>query len=55
MKNKKIHIQGKEITINTSQDENDYISLTDIARFKDSERTDYIIQNWMRTKDTVLF
>jgi len=33
----------------------DYISLTDIARFKDKERTDYIIQNWMRTRDTIEF
>ena len=28
-----------------------YISfLTDLARYKDKEITDYIIQNWMRTK-----
>ena len=55
MKNKKIEINGKEITITTSQDENDYISLTDIAKFKDTDRTNYIIQNWMRTKDTIYF
>ena len=33
----------------------DYISLTDLARYKDKERTDYIIQNWMRTTNTILF
>ncbi|MBI2334318.1 KilA-N domain-containing protein [Candidatus Daviesbacteria bacterium] len=33
----------------------DYISLTDIARYKDKERTDYIIQNWMRNRDTIEF
>ncbi len=38
-----------------SQNGNDYISLTDIARYKDKERTDYIIQNWMRTRDTIDF
>ncbi len=37
------------------QSDGDYIFLTDIARFKDSERTDYLIQNWMRTRDTIEF
>jgi hypothetical protein len=32
-----------------------YISLTDIARFKDEARSDYLIQNWMRTRSTVEF
>lgn len=31
----------------------DYISLTDLARFKDEERFDYIIQNWLRSKHTI--
>jgi len=51
---KKINTQGLEI-YTFSQNENDYISLTDIARYKDKERTDYIIQNWMRTRDTIDF
>ncbi len=29
--------------------EADYICLTDIARYRDAERTDYLIQNWLRT------
>ena len=33
----------------------DYISITDLARYKDKERTDYIIQNWMRTTNSLLF
>ncbi|NCN06619.1 MAG: hypothetical protein GW946_02135 [Candidatus Pacebacteria bacterium] len=45
---KKIIAKGLQITV-LSQNENDYILLTDIARHKDSERTDYVIQNWMRT------
>ena len=28
----------------------DYISLTDLAKFKDNERYNYIIQNWLRSK-----
>ncbi|MCI8832779.1 MAG: KilA-N domain-containing protein [Clostridia bacterium] len=31
----------------------DYISLTDLAKFKDEERFDYIIQNWLRSKHTL--
>ncbi|HLR37289.1 MAG TPA: KilA-N domain-containing protein, partial [Chitinophagaceae bacterium] len=33
----------------------DYISLTDMARYRDSERTNYIIQNWMRTRSAIEF
>jgi len=51
---KKINTQGLQI-YTFQQNEEDYISLTDIARYKDSERTDYVIQNWMRTKDTIEF
>ena len=43
-----------DITILSGQQE-DYISLTDIARYKDSERTDYLIQNWMRNRNTIEF
>ena len=38
----KINVLEKEITI-YSQNEEDYICLTDIARYKDPNRTDYII------------
>ena len=53
-KNKKINVQGTEITLITNK-ENDFISLTDMARFRDSERTNYIIQNWMRTRSAIEF
>src|SRR5712672_225080 len=36
-------------------EEHDYISLTDIARYKDAERTDYLIMNWMRNRNTIEF
>jgi hypothetical protein len=35
--------------------EEEYISLTDMAKYRDSERTNYIIQNWMRTRNTIEF
>jgi hypothetical protein len=38
-----------------SGQQEDYISLTNIARYKDSERTDYLIQNWMRNRNTIEF
>jgi hypothetical protein len=49
-----ITVQGTAIAI-VSQHEADYISLTDIARYRDSERTDYIIQNWLRNRNTIEF
>jgi len=36
-----------------SKNKEDYISLTDIAKHKDSERTDQIIQNWLRSRYTI--
>ena len=50
---KKIEVKGTEITIFSHKRE-EYISITDIARHKDS-RTDYIIQNWMRNRNTIEF
>jgi hypothetical protein len=32
-----------------------HISLTDIARQRDSERSDYILQNWLRNRSTIEF
>lgn len=36
-----INVQGTAISI-ISQRDDDYICITDIARYKDSERSDYI-------------
>jgi len=49
-----IEVRGTVVNIVT-QNEEDYICLTDIARFKDPERTDYLISNWMRNRNTVEF
>ncbi|MCC5922468.1 MAG: KilA-N domain-containing protein [Crocinitomicaceae bacterium] len=45
---------GKEITLYSNQSE-EYISLTDMARYRDTDRTNYIIQNWMRTRSAIEF
>ena len=49
-----IHAKGIEIGIYTTDHENEFISLTDIARYK-SDDPAAVIQNWMRSKDTILF
>ena len=50
-KNKIVTVYDHNITIAT----NDYISLTDIARYKKSDRTDDLIRNWLRNRNTVEF
>lgn len=50
----KINVKGKDVAIYTV-DQNDYICITDIARYKDSERTDYIILNWLRNRNAIEF
>ena len=50
----KINANGIEISVLSKGDDNDYISLTDIARFKSDDPND-VIKNWMRGKDTIEF
>ena len=47
----KINVQQTDVTILKIND-NDYISLTDIARFKGNQPTD-VIANWMRNRNTI--
>ncbi len=49
---KKITVKGLEITVLLSG-QNDFISLTDIARHKDAINTDDIIKNWLRNRNTI--
>lgn len=49
-----IHAKDIDIGIYTTDFENDYISLTDIARYKSDEPKD-VIKNWLRRKDTIEF
>ncbi|EKD26029.1 MAG: hypothetical protein ACD_79C01402G0009 [uncultured bacterium] len=50
----KIEVQGNEIAIIT-KDMEDYISLTDIARYRNKEEPFSIINNWMRARSTIEF
>jgi len=50
----KIEVKGTSITV-VSGGVDDYISLTDIARYKDRDHTDDIIRNWLRNRNTLEF
>jgi len=54
IKQRKINIRGNEIII-FQQNKDDYISLTDIAKYKNSAEPRFVIQNWMKTRYTVDF
>ncbi len=49
-----IHANGIDIGIYTQDYENEFISLTDIARYKSDDPT-AVIQNWMRNRDVIEF
>ncbi|MCL2349291.1 MAG: KilA-N domain-containing protein [Planctomycetaceae bacterium] len=53
-KKETITVQGTLIAL-YQEEKGDFISLTDIARYRDSERSDYILQNWMRNRSTIEF
>ena len=52
-KNKKIEVKGQEITVFYAE-EQDFISLTDIAKHK-SDDSSAVIGNWMRNRNTIEF
>ena len=49
-----IHANGMDIGIYTKDFENEFISLTDIARYRSDDPT-AVIQNWMRNRDVIEF
>lgn len=49
-----IYAKGVNISIYTEDFQNEYISLTDIAKYKSDEPND-VIKNWMRNRDTIEF
>lgn len=55
MKNTKILVKGTRNGLVLRKNNNDYISLTDMAKFKDRELTGIVIANWLSTKYTVQF
>lgn len=50
-----INAKGTEIAVISGGNENDYLSLTDIAKYKTDENPGYVIQNWMRNRNVIRF
>lgn len=51
---RKLIVNNLHMQLFAKQNE-EYFSLSDIAESKDTERTDYIIQNWIRNRNTIEF
>jgi hypothetical protein len=49
-----INILSREVKIQRHH-EDDYICLTDVARYKDSDHMDDQIRNWIRNRNTIEF
>ncbi len=50
-----IKVKNLEIQIYTEDFKNDYISLTDIARYKNSKEPKDVVKNWLRSRETIEF
>ena len=55
MTKKTIEAKGTEIAIISRNNGDDYISLTDIAKYKNKDDAFIVINNWMRLRDTIEF
>lgn len=50
-----IHAKGIDIGIYTTDFQNEFISLTDIAKYRNDDDPRFVIQNWMRNRNTIEF
>ena len=51
---KKLKVDDYDIAL-YAKGKDDFFSLTDMARYRNADRTNYIIQNWMRTRNAIEF
>jgi hypothetical protein len=51
----KIEVKNVAVNVRTSKDDNDYFSLTDMAKWKNKEFPADVVKSWMRTKFTLQF
>jgi len=54
MKNRTINVKGSVIAVSRKEQE-DFISLTDIARYKNPNEPIDVIKNWLRNRSTIEF
>lgn len=52
--NAKLHVLEEDISTDTREGV-EYICITDIARYKNADRTGVIIGNWLRNRNTIEF
>lgn len=50
-----LHAKGVDIGIYTTDFQNEFISLTDIAKYRNEDDPRFVIQNWMRNRNTIEF
>ena len=50
----KIHVLDREVVV-CVQNEEDFICITDIARYKNPDSTDDLIRSWIRNRNTIEF
>ena len=55
IKKEKISAKGLSIQVYTEDFKNDYISLTDIARYKNKHEPKDVVKNWLRGRETIEF
>lgn len=55
IKKEVIHAKGIDIGIYTTDFENEFISLTDMAKYRNEDDPRFVIQNWMRNRNTIEF
>ena len=53
-KKSKVDVQGTTVSI-VSSGNDDYLSLTDIAKYKNPDHADDVIRNWLRNRNTIEF
>lgn len=54
-KNSTVSAKGLEIRAILTTEDNDYLSLTDIAKYQNPKDPRFVIQNWMRTRNTIQY
>ena len=50
-----LNVNDIQISILSNDNINDFISLTDLARYKNSEFPKDVVKNWMRNRSTIEF
>lgn len=53
IKKETLEAKGFSIEVYTEDFKNDYISITDIAKYKNTDDPRFVIQNWMRNRNTL--